>query len=113
MLVVSDNSPLNLLVQLDLVSILSALFGRVLIPPEVTAEMCHPMAPSQVRAFIASPPPWPEIKSAKSSLSFPDLDPGESAAISLVLELNAPLMIDEQDGRAAALARGLVIVGAV
>jgi len=46
-------------------------------------------------------------------LSLPDLDPGEAAAISLAVEMNATLMVDERDGRDAALACGLKIVGAI
>ncbi len=46
-------------------------------------------------------------------LLLPDLDPGESAAISLAVELHATLMVDERDGRKAAIAHGLKIIGAI
>jgi hypothetical protein len=42
------------------------------------------------------------------------LDPGESEAIALALQLKAPvLLMDEADGRAAAAREGLTTIGAV
>lgn len=112
-LIVSDNSPLNLLVRLGHSEILCQLFTQVMIPPEVAQEMSHAKAPKPVREFIASPPPWLSIRAPKHSLALPNLDPGESAAISLAVELHAILLVDERDGREAALAHGLQIIGAV
>jgi len=48
-LIVSDNSPLNLLVRLGVSDVLRAMFSEVLIPPEVALEMSHPKAPVEVR----------------------------------------------------------------
>jgi predicted nucleic acid-binding protein len=112
-LVVSDNSPLNLLVRIGRPDVLPALFGRVLIPPEVAREMGHPKAPDPVRQFIAAPPSWLEIRPPTRTNAFPTLDPGESAAINLAVELGAVLLIDERDGRAAAAALGIPVIGAI
>jgi predicted nucleic acid-binding protein len=112
-LIVSDNSPLNLLVCLGVAEILPQLFMRVIIPTEVSREMQHPKAPQAARLFMANPPGWLEIRDPTKKLVIAGLDPGETAAISLALELRAALMIDEQAGRAAAELRGLKIVGAV
>ena len=112
-LIVSDNSPLNLLVRLGLAHALPELFDEVLIPPEVANEMRHPKAPQAVRDFLVAPPAWLRIRSPQTMLFLPQLDAGEAAAISLAVEISSPLLIDEQDGRAAALARGLEIVGAI
>ena len=112
-LIVSDNSPLNLLMRVGLAHILPQLFGHVLIPSEVAAEMRHPKAPQAVRDFLASPPTWLHIRSPQTILPLPQLDAGEAAAISLAVETSSILLIDEQDGRAAALAHGLEIVGAI
>jgi predicted nucleic acid-binding protein len=46
-------------------------------------------------------------------LPLPHLDRGEEAAISLAVELNATLLIDERDGRMEAQSRGLSMIGAV
>lgn len=112
-LIVSDNSPLNLLVRVGAADVLPALFQRVIIPPEVASEMSHPKAPAEVQAFIAAPPSWLTVQAPTSPLSLPHLDPGETAAISLAVELGAALLIDERDGRTEAQARGLTVIGAV
>lgn len=112
-LVVSDNSPLNLLVRLGQANVLPALFQHVVIPPEVATEMAHPRAPVEVRTFIATPPAWLAITAPTVRLPLPHLDAGEAAAISLAAELGAALLIDELAGRQEAHARGLTIIGAV
>jgi predicted nucleic acid-binding protein len=45
MIVVSDTSPLNYLVLIGADQVLPSLFGQVLTPPEVLAEMQHAKAP--------------------------------------------------------------------
>ena len=75
--------------------------------------MGHHKAPPAVQAWIASPPPWLGIQSPNTRLVLPDLDAGEVASISLAVESQAALLIDEQDGRAAAQALGLSVVGAI
>jgi predicted nucleic acid-binding protein len=112
-LIVSDNSPLNLLIRIGLAEILPKLFTLVVIPPEVAQEMRHHKAPQPVRDFISSPPSWLKIMVPKTLIQFPKLDPGESAAISLAVELRAILLIDEHDGREAAATQGVPVVGAI
>lgn len=112
-LIVSDNSPLNLLIRVGQTHILPVLFNQVLVPPQVASEMRHPKAPDAVRTFISQPPSWLVVQNPTHLLSFPELDPGEVAAISLAVELKAVLMVDEQDGRRAATAHGLEIIGAI
>ncbi len=58
MIVVSDTSPLNYLVLIGADQVLPSLFGRVLTPPEVLAEMQHAKAPPQVSAWAQNPPAW-------------------------------------------------------
>ena len=112
-LLVSDTSPLNLLIRVGRVDVLPALFGRVVVPGEVAAEMAHPKAPKIVREFIADLPGWSRIQSPAAPMTFPTPDAGESAAIALALELNSPLMIDERDGRDIARAHGIAVIGAI
>jgi len=112
MLVVADSSPINVLIRIDHVDMLPRLFGSVLIPPEVQAELSHTRTPITVRTFALSPPSWVEVRSATSIESIPPLDPGEEAAISLAREVKADaLLIDEKDGRRAAAARSIPIIG--
>ena len=73
--VVSDNSPLSLLACVGLVDLLPQLFARVLVPPAVVAEMAHPKAPPEVRAFAAALPTWLAVQVPITSLELPQLDP--------------------------------------
>ena len=56
MLVVADSSPLIVLVNIECIHILPTLFGQVVVPPEVMAELDRPNRPHNVREFIASRP---------------------------------------------------------
>ena len=56
MIVVSDTSPLNYLVLIERVHVLPTLFGRVVAPVAVIAELGHPATPTVVRAWAADPP---------------------------------------------------------
>ena len=114
MLVIADTTPLRYLVVLGQVDLLPTLFGQVIIPLAVVGELQHPQAPAAVRAWIASPPPWLDMR--PSSL-LPDavllrLDPGEREAILLAQELQADLvLVDDQDARAEATRRALTAMG--
>ncbi len=112
-LVVSDNSPLNILIRVGCQETLPRLFNRVVVPAEVAQEMAHPAAPTAIRKFIDNSPEWLSIQSPFKLLPLPGLDPGELAAISLAVELKAPLPIDERLGRKIATELGLDIIGAV
>ncbi|HTK76828.1 MAG TPA: hypothetical protein VL371_16295 [Gemmataceae bacterium] len=112
MIVVSDTSPLNYLVLIGADQVLPSLFGRVITPPEVLAEMQHAKAPSRVRAWARDPPAWLEVCSPQEVASFPGLGPGESAAIALAQQRHADaLLIDERDGTTVARQLGLLAVG--
>lgn len=56
MIVVSNTSPLNYLVLIQAVDVLPQLFGDVVLPSTVAAELLDPAAPARVREWIASPP---------------------------------------------------------
>ena len=114
MIVVADSSPLIVLIAIGHVEVLPALYGQVLIPPEVEAELGLSRRPEPVRAFIATPPAWLTVRTATSIEVIADLHAGESAAISLARELRADrLIIDETPGRHAATQRGVPIIGTV
>lgn len=114
MLVVADNAPLNHLVRLGTVDVLRVLFGRVVIPSQVADEMLHSRTPDIVRSFVAHPPGWLTIQQPIRVEPIPGLDPGEEAAISLAQELAADLLlIDDRDGRRAAAARRVAVIGTI
>jgi predicted nucleic acid-binding protein len=78
-IVISDTSPLNYLILIEEVSILAALYQRVLIPEMVFRELQHPRTPSPVREWTAQAPAWLEVHSVHASASrdLAVLDPGE------------------------------------
>ena len=104
MLVVADASPLVGLVNIGHADVLAALYGAVVIPPPVAAELVSPKRPGEVRAFMASPPRWLSVRSPSRLEAIDHLDPGELEAISLAIELGADLLlIDEARGREVAI----------
>lgn len=83
-----------------------------MIPPAVLAELKHPFAPKPVRDWFRNTPTWVEVLSPKSSIIMAQLDLGESEAIALATELQAAVvLIDEQAGRREAIRRGLKVAG--
>jgi len=107
MLVVSDTSPLTALLQIGRDSLLTILFGRVLVPSAVNDELLR---------FHASLPEYLEIQAiydhgAADALSR-NLDRGEAEAIVLAEECHADyLLMDEKLGRSVAQSRGLRVIG--
>ena len=53
-MIVSDTGPLRYLIVLGLEGILESLYGKVLIPSEVLAELTHPKSPAAVRDWVLS-----------------------------------------------------------
>ncbi len=51
MIVVSDTTPLNYLILIDVIDVLPKLYGTVMIPRAVWLEMSVPLAPASVRQF--------------------------------------------------------------
>ena len=114
MLVVADSSPLIVLLNVNVVHILPALFGEVYIPPQVAQELRNPKRPQTILDFIAHPPAWLIEQAPAATESIPNLHPGEQGAISLALELRADLLlIDESRGRKAAVERRIPVTGTI
>ncbi|ADW68973.1 hypothetical protein [Granulicella tundricola] len=114
MIVVADTSPINYLVQIRQEEILERLFEQVYLPSVVYGELQDPLAPERVRLWSGHLPAWiavvsPTIVPPDAALS---LDPGETEAITLALELRSNFLpIDELKGRAVALLLGLKLNG--
>ena len=105
MLVIADSSPFIVLINIGHINVLPRL-SNVTVPLQVAAELVKANRPQAVGEFIAEKPSWLTIKAPASIENIPSLDDGERAAISLAKELNAELLlIDEDRGRKAA-ARG-------
>lgn len=114
MIVVSDASPIVALHHLGHVEVLTSLFGEVLVPPAVVAELAAG-APKWRPVHVADYP-FIIVRAPTNSVRVMHLrrrlDPGESEALTLAVELGARLvLIDERAGRAAAESLGLVYTG--
>lgn len=107
MIVVSDTSPLTALLMVGQAEILSRLFGEVIIPKAVEAELLrsHPTPPDWLRVRLVS-------DGAKAGRYAQSVDRGEAEAIALAEELHADhLLIDERKGRRLAQQQGVPVVG--
>ena len=112
MIVVSNTSQLNYVTLIERIGILPALFGKVFIPPSVARELGHELAPQTVRAWIASAPPWLEVRDPTAPDPTISLGAGERDALGLALELQADiLLMDDGAARRVASGRGLHVAG--
>jgi predicted nucleic acid-binding protein len=115
-LVIADTGPINYLVLIGHIDLLSALFGKVILPSAVRTELIDPETPRSVRNWIADPPAWLEVRETPSR-QFGEalgegLDEGEAAAISLAISLDADLLLmDDRKGVLAARGKGLRVTG--
>jgi len=106
MLVISDTSPLTALLLAKRELLLRQLFERVVIPPAVESEL---------HRVHSSLPDWIEVIAPQTiplSVSDAGLDPGETEAIALALELHPDaVLMDERLGRRLAVRHGLAVTG--
>lgn len=117
MIVVSDTTPLSELAKIGQLDLLRDVYGKIIIPQEVSDEVTawgHPA----VRAITSAT--WIEVRRvtnrqpvtslhASSSLGL-----GECAAIFLAEELNATrLLIDDLAARHEAQSRNLPVIGTI
>jgi uncharacterized protein len=114
MIAVCDMGPLHYLVLIGAEQVLPQLFGRVLTPPAVLAEMSHPDTPVAVRDWAAAPPQWLEVKDPTRVEDISSLGrkgargAGEKAAIALACEERADfILMDDKTGRREARKRDL------
>ena len=112
-IIVSDTSPIRALEHLGLLRLIERYYGQVFIPPAVADELRHSRAGLKPIDVTQFPMIQVVIPKLMPQLSLPgELDPGESEAINLALELNADyLLIDEAAGREVATKMALSIVG--
>ncbi|RCJ32612.1 nucleic acid-binding protein [Nostoc punctiforme NIES-2108] len=117
MIVVSDTTPLSELSKIGKLDLLSAVFGRVIIPQQVYTELTTGNHPA---VLVVKSALWLEVLSISNNQLIEqlqletNLDLGECSAIILAEELKADqLLIDEKAGRKVAISRGLPIIGLV
>lgn len=117
MIVISDTSAITNLAAIQHLHLLSQLYKQVIIPQAVYRELADidPPVPGTLEIQAVT---WVAVKQITNRSVVErlqeqaSLDPGESEAIALALELNADLLlIDERRGRAEANRLGLRITG--
>jgi len=114
-IVVADASPLRYLILIEHAHVLRALYGRVLLPPAVVAELSHERTPDVVRTWLSSSSPeWLLVQAPLQALPALQrvLGAGEREAIALAEELSADaLLMDDRNARREAENRNLVVLG--
>jgi len=113
MIVIADASPMSYLILLGKTDLLPRLYGRVLIPHAVSAELGSEKSPPAIQTWMAHPPNWFEVRKVHVvGFGLDKLDAGEREAISLAQELEADLLLlDDWDARQEALRRHLTVGG--
>lgn len=114
MIVVADSSPLRYLILIDRIDLLPTLFGSIIVPPAVVAELTHSLTPVRVQAWMRSLPSWARVQSPKTQLrDLPEtLGKGEREAIALAQELRADaLLADDEQARQESLRRNIPVQG--
>jgi predicted nucleic acid-binding protein len=112
--VVADAGPLIGLAKIGSIELLHRLFGSVLIPEAVAAELhLDTPLPGALALNLARKQGWLKIQevSAVPRRLLETVDRGEAEAITLASSRHARLLIDERIGRAAAKAEGVTIFG--
>ena len=114
MIVISDTTPLRHLVAIGEDQLLPQIYGSVIIPEIVLSELSAGSAPESIRQWLTVVPAWIRVirRSTTHPISESRLDPGETAAIELAIELDPDfLLIDDRAGREYALKIGLPVIG--
>ena len=114
MIVDADTSPINYLILIGAIDVLPALYQKIVVPTAVYNELQSDATPVEVRDCITKMPDWFEVLPVTILLddALQNLDEGEKQAITLFEEMNADaLIIDERQGRAAAIKRGIFVIG--
>lgn len=118
MIVVSDTSPITNLAAIGRLDLLRQLYHNIVIPEAVYSEMvaAGKPVPGAIEVQTLS---WIQVQGVKDAqrvytlqTSQNNIDLGEAEAITLVLELNADLLLmDERRGRVLAQNCGLNVTG--
>jgi predicted nucleic acid-binding protein len=117
-IVVADAGPLIAFGRLDKLSLLGAIFERVIVPQAVFAEtQSRPDFPDAIAIRTAVQSRTLSIEASASERpdlpSDIELGDGEAAAIALATKLGYGVLIDDLQGRAAAAALKLKVIGSV
>lgn len=114
-LVVADSGPLIALASTELLDVLRQVAGSVVVPHTVFGECTrvphHPGAQALLAAQGAGLLTLHPDGDASVLGPIAALDAGETAALSLALQLQAPVLMDERLGRRVAALHGIPVIG--
>ena len=112
-IVISDTTALIILAKSDKLDLLSNLFEQIFIPKAVESELNFKDDIVKYRVEKFDKISVKNIKDTKTlnRIKKLNIDDGEVEAISLAIELDLKLIIDERKGRIVALNQGLEVVG--
>ena len=109
MIIVSDTSAITSLLQIHQEHILAELYQEVIVPTEVANELLkyHRMLPGFIKVLsITDRTRFDRLRA--------ELDLGEAAAITLMLEGKGDLLLmDERRGRSVAMRENLPVIGLI
>ena len=113
MIVVADSGPLRYLILIEQIKVLPLLYGSIVLPTGVMHELTHTATPDVVRMWMEELPEWVTIKSPRKPTDCSALlGPGELEAIALAEELNADVMlVDDEAARREAKRRSIPVQG--
>lgn len=112
MKVVSNSSPLIFLSAIGMLDILTAEFGKILVPEAVYDEVTSNKLKGSNEVKHADWIKVLSVKNKKAHSFLPMLDGGEESAIILAIEQDADLiLLDDLAGRRAAMIQGLNVMG--
>ena len=114
MTVVSNTTPLNYLVLIGRVEILSVLYTHVIIPQAVFHELTSDRTPGTVRACVMNAPAWLAVEQTHdiTDSELQGIQIGERQTILLAQQLRSDFVIlDDRKARRIANDRGLNVIG--
>lgn len=80
--VIADTSPVNYLLLIGEIAILPRLYGQIVIPTEVLAELSDADAPPEVLQWVRSHPSWLRTQQVQTA--------GEDSALRSSIQANEP-----------------------
>ena len=114
MTVVSNTTPLNYLILIGRVEILSALYSQVVVPQAVFLELTSVKAPEVVRDWVTNAPSWLYVEQTGdiADTELRDIQIGERQTILLAQQILSDFVIlDDLKARRIASDRGLNVIG--
>lgn len=113
MIVIAGTTPLHYRILIGEVEVLKEIFGHVIVPQAVIAELTRNRTPQPVRDWIDSQPYWLDVKQPSFELAdvAKSLGKGEREAIALAVELAADaLLLDDKRAKNEARRRNIPVI---